>query len=60
MRLLAWILAALLLVAGGLWTLDGLGIVGDDAENGTRAFLGPLMAGFGLALVIVLLQNRRR
>ncbi len=59
MRVLAWILAALLLVAGGLWTLDGLGIIGDDAENGSQAFAGPLLAGFGLALVIVLLQNRR-
>ncbi len=59
MRLIAWILATLLLLAGGLWTLDGLGMIGDDSSGGPRAVLGPLMAGFGVALVIVLVQNRR-
>ena len=60
MRGLAVAAAALMVLAGGLFTMQGLGYVGGSTMTGDRtwAFLGPLIAGLGVALGIVALQRR--
>lgn len=51
--------AVLLLVLGGLWTLQGLGYAGGSADDdGAFATIGPIVAGLGVALAIVGLQRR--
>jgi hypothetical protein len=59
-RQLAVVLGVVMLLVGGLWTLQGLGYVGGSAMSGsaTWAIIGPLVAGLGVALVIVGLQRR--
>jgi hypothetical protein len=54
-------LGLLMLLAGGLWTLQGLGYVGGSAMSGESswAVIGPLVAGLGVALVVVALDRRR-
>jgi len=53
--------AGLMVLAGTLFTLQGLGYVGGSAMSGERTWsiIGPILAGLGVALGIVLLQNRR-
>ena len=53
-------LGALMAVVGLLWTLQGLGYVGGSAMSGVEiwAVIGPLVAGFGVALVYVGLRRR--
>lgn len=48
-------LGALMVVVGGLWTFQGLGYVGGSPMTGVDvwAIIGPLVAGFGVALMIV-------
>ena len=50
-----------LALAGGLFTLQGLGYVGGSPMTDERfwAMVGPIIAGFGLALVIVGLRGNR-
>jgi hypothetical protein len=54
--------AGVMVVLGVLWTLQGLGYVGGGSMSGERtwATIGPLVAGLGVALVIVIAQGRRR
>lgn len=51
----------LMLVLGGLWTLQGLEWLDGGSGSRTRALatLGPIMAGFGVALGYVTLRGRR-
>jgi hypothetical protein len=60
-RLVGLVLAALMVVVGVLWTLQGLGYVGGSSMSGVQfwALVGPALAGFGLALGIVVLRGRR-
>ena len=53
-------IGVLMVLAGGLWTFQGLGYVGGSPMTGssTWAIVGPAVAGLGLALVIVALQRR--
>lgn len=52
-RVVPLTVAALLLVAGfALW------FVGVDRDGRVWAFIGPVLAGFGIALLIVTLQRR--
>ncbi|MDQ4084998.1 MAG: hypothetical protein M3165_04195 [Actinomycetota bacterium] len=46
---------ALLAVVGGLWTFQGLGFIGGSPMTGVAvwAVVGPLLAGFGVALMVV-------
>lgn len=63
MRKAVAVAVGLLMVAvGGLWTLQGLGYVGGSAMSGESfwAILGPLVAGFGVALLVVTFQRRQR
>ncbi|QNN54364.1 hypothetical protein [Nocardioides mesophilus] len=55
------VLGALMLVVGGVWTFQGLGYLGGSPMTGVEiwAVIGPLVAGLGVALMIVGLKNRR-
>jgi hypothetical protein len=54
-------LGALMLVAGAVWTFQGLGYLEGSPMTGVElwAVIGPVVAGFGLALMIVGLRGRR-
>ncbi len=60
MRGLWIVIGALAVVAGALWTLQGLGVLGGSAMSGqTRwAVIGPLVSIAGLVLIV--LGARRR
>lgn len=49
------VIGALMLVAGAIWTLQGLGYVNGSSMTGvaTWAIIGPIVAGLGVALMIV-------
>jgi hypothetical protein len=60
----AWILLALgllLIVAGAVWTLQGLGVVGGSVMSGdtTWAIIGPIVLIAGLAAAFLGLRGRR-
>jgi hypothetical protein len=59
-RQLLVVLGVVMLLVGGLWTAQGLGYVGGSFMSGsdTWAIIGPIVAGLGVALVIVGLQRR--
>ena len=59
-RVVALVLAVLLVTVGLLWTFQGLGYVKGSAMTGVEfwAVLGPVVAGFGVALAIVALRRR--
>jgi hypothetical protein len=59
-RALGLVAAVLMVLLGGLWTLQGLGYVGGSSMTGsdTWAIVGPVVAGLGVALGIVVAQRR--
>jgi hypothetical protein len=61
-RSLAIGLGAVLLLVGGLWTLQGLGHIGGSPMTGVTfwAVVGPLVALLGLLLAVVGGRGRRR
>lgn len=61
-RILGLGIAVGLLVLGALLTAFALGWVGGTAieDSRTYAVVGPLLAGLGVALVVVIAQNRSR
>ena len=54
-------LGALMFLVGALWTFQGLGYVKGSPMTGVEvwAVIGPILAGLGVALVIVGLRGRR-
>lgn len=58
-KALALVLGGLMLVTGVVWTFQGLGYVPGSVMTGVAfwAIAGPLVAGFGLALMIVGLRS---
>lgn len=60
MRVLLRLLAGMMIVAGALWALPGLGLVdsGGEEPNPGVTLLGAGAVGFGLALIIVTFQKR--
>ena len=56
------VLGGLMLVVGLIWTLQGLGYLAGSPMTGVAAWaiIGPLVAGFGLALMIVAFQRSGR
>lgn len=54
-------LGALLLLVGAVWTFQGLGYLEGSPMTGVAvwAVVGPLVAGFGVALMIVGARGRR-
>ncbi|MEJ7794090.1 MAG: hypothetical protein WKF50_00925 [Nocardioides sp.] len=59
-RQLAIVIGAIMVIFGGLWTFQGLGYVGGSFMSGssTWTIIGSVVAGLGVALVIVGLQRR--
>jgi hypothetical protein len=60
MPLLLAAVGGVMVLVGGLWTAQGLGWVDGSAMSGeeTWAIVGPLVAGLGVALIIVGAQRR--
>jgi uncharacterized membrane-anchored protein YitT (DUF2179 family) len=60
MRALGIALGALMVVMGAIWTFQGLGYIEGSAmtDQTIWAALGPVLAGFGVALVIVAARRR--
>jgi hypothetical protein len=56
------VLGGLMLVVGLIWTLQGLGYLAGSPMTGVAAWaiIGPLVAGFGVALMIVAVQRSGR
>ncbi len=54
--------ALVMFVVGAVWTLQGLGYLQGSSMTGddTWAIVGPIIAGLGVALGIVVVQNGRR
>ena len=52
------VLGLLMLAAGVLWTLQGLGYIGGSAMSDEQiwAVIGPLVAGLGVALLITVFK----
>ena len=61
-RMIGLGLAVVMVLVGGLWTFQGLGYVEGSSMTGsdTWAIIGPIVAGLGVALAIVVLQRRGR
>lgn len=60
-RILGLVVAAVMLVGGAVVTYLGLSYDGGAGESGgdrTLGTLGPVLAGLGVALAIVVLQRR--
>jgi hypothetical protein len=55
-------LGLLAVVAGTLWTLQGLGLVGGSAMSGETvwAIVGPVVAAAGLVAIVLGLRARSR
>jgi hypothetical protein len=55
-------IGGLMVFAGLIWTLQGLGYLTGSPMTGVAAWalIGPLVAGFGVALMIVVLQRGGR
>jgi hypothetical protein len=63
MRGWLWVvLGVLLVLVGGLWTLQGLNVLGGSAMSGKTlwAVVGPVVAVAGLALAIFGVRQARR
>ena len=60
MRALLIALGAIMALMGAVWTLQGLGVIQGSAmsDQSVWAVVGPILAGFGVALVVV--AGRRR
>lgn len=60
-RILGLALSALMVVVGIVWTFQGLGVLEGSPMTGEEfwAVVGPAVAGFGLALGIVVLRGPR-
>ena len=60
-RVIGLVLGLLMVVVGVIWTLQGLDVIKGSSMSGQEywAVVGPAIAGFGLALGIVVLRGRR-
>ena len=60
-RVLGLVAALTMVLAGALFTAQGLGYVGGSSMSNDRTWslIGPVIAGLGVALAIVILQRRR-
>lgn len=59
-KALPLVVGGLMLVVGLVWTFQGLGYLSGSPMTGVAfwAIVGPLVAGLGLALMIVALRRR--
>jgi hypothetical protein len=53
-------LGVLMIVVGAIWTFQGLGVIKGSAMTGVElwAIVGPLVAGFGVALTYLGIRGR--
>lgn len=58
LKILGVALALLMLGVGVLWTLQGAGKLSTAPRSNSLATLGPIVAGFGVALGYVTLRRR--
>ena len=60
-RAIGLFLSALMILVGAVWTFQGLGYIEGSPMTGVEiwAVLGPAIAGFGIALGIVVLRGNR-
>ena len=60
MRALGIALGAIMVVMGAIWTGQGLGYIEGSpmTDQSIWAIIGPILAGFGVALVIVAARRR--
>jgi hypothetical protein len=59
-KALPWIVAVAMVVVGAVWTMQGLGYLEGSPMTGASlwAIIGPVVAGFGIALMLVLRDRR--
>jgi hypothetical protein len=59
-RAIGLFLSALMILVGAVWTFQGLGYIEGSPMTGVQfwAVVGPALAGFGIALGIVVLRRR--
>ncbi len=59
-KALPWLVALAMVGVGGVWTFQGLGYLEGSPMTGVSfwAIVGPVVAGFGLALMLVLRDRR--
>ncbi|HET7689278.1 MAG TPA: hypothetical protein VFK41_02800 [Nocardioidaceae bacterium] len=62
MKSVPLVVGVVMLLVGGVFTFQGLGYLEGSPMTGVEfwAVVGPIIAGLGLALIIVALQNRGR
>jgi hypothetical protein len=60
-KALLLVLGGVLVLVGGVWTLQGLGYLSGSPMTGVAAWaiIGPLVAGLGVALLIVSVRGPR-
>jgi hypothetical protein len=60
-RVLGLSAAVIMVVVGVVWTLQGLDYLGGSSMSGesTWAIIGPVVAGFGVALGFVVVRRER-
>jgi hypothetical protein len=60
-KVLSLALGALLVAVGGIWTFQGLGYLAGSPMTGVAAWaiVGPVVAGLGVALIVVGLRGPR-
>ena len=60
MRPLLIAIGAIMVLMGAVWTFQGLGVIQGSAmsDQTTWAVIGPILAGFGVALVVVSARRR--
>jgi hypothetical protein len=61
-KILPLVIGVLMVVGGAIFTFQGLDYLEGSAMSGSDfwAIVGPIIAGFGVALLFVTFQNRRR
>ena len=60
-RTVGLVLSTLMVLVGLVWTFQGLGYIEGSPMTGVEfwAVIGPALAGFGIAMGIVVLRGRR-
>ena len=62
MKIVMLIVAAVLIVIGAVWTLQGLGVIGGSAMSGNSmwAIIGPVLVVVGIGVGLVALRRGAR
>lgn len=62
MKIVWLVVAAVLIVIGAVWTLQGFGVIGGSAMSGNSmwAIIGPIVVAVGIGVGLVALRRRTR